>query len=137
MNFNDSNLSQMAGSGDEFSGQMGSTNLWVIRVCRRPRRAGGFLYAYMWNASVKTSISVEIQSISIGKTPKFHYRYEVFAQLPGGELGRNVGGYGIDGDPGYIAAEVVAVQESYAFAGGEEARDSLRIAEGAELTFGE
>ncbi len=61
----------------------------------------------------------------------------MFAQLPGGELGRNVWGYGIDGNPGDIAAEVVAVQECYAFAGGEEARDSLRIAEGAELTEGE
>ncbi len=87
---------------------------------------------------IRFGLIMRIQNIiSPGKTPKFHHRYEVFAQLPGGELGRDVRGYGIDGDPGYIAAEVAAVQECYAFAGGEEARDSLRIAVVAELTDGE
>jgi hypothetical protein len=87
---------------------------------------------------IRFGLIIRIQNIiSTGKTPKFHYRYEVFAQLPRGELGRDVGGYGIDGDPGYKAAEVAADQECYAFTGGEEARDSLWIAVSAKLTLGE
>ena len=87
---------------------------------------------------IRFGLIIRLQNIiSTGKTPKFRYRYEVFAQLPRGELGRDVGGYGIDGDPGYKAAEVAADQECYAFAGGEEARDSLRIAVVAKLTLGE
>ena len=83
------------------------------------------------NFKIKSAHSWAVSS------PEFREGNEVFAQFLGGELGRDVGGNGVDGDAVDNAVEVAAGEEGQAFAGREEARDLLRVAVNAPLAVGQ